>query len=99
MPLLEPGRQVGGWTAVRFIDEGGNGEVWEVNGADRGPAALKVLRDHRATSVGHRRFRREIETVQGLGERAGVLPVVEAHLPKTLTARPGLVRDAARRAA
>jgi serine/threonine protein kinase len=82
MPLLEPGRQVGGWTAVRFIDEGGNGEVWEVNDADRGAAALKILRDHRANSVGYRRFRREIETVQGLGERAGVLPVLEAHLPE-----------------
>lgn len=87
MPLLEPGQQLGRWTVVRFIDEGGNGEVWEVTEPEGKPAALKILRDHRVRSVAYQRFRREIETVQGLGERPGVLPVVDSHLPEAPSKR------------
>jgi hypothetical protein len=85
MPLLEPDRRLGAWTTVRFIDAGGNGEVWEVQGPDGASAALKVLVDRRAESVAYRRFRREIETVQSLGQRPGILPVREAHLPREPT--------------
>lgn len=87
MTLLEVGQQVGDWTVVRFIDAGGNGEVWEVADAERRPAAMKILLDRRTESVAYRRFRREIETVRGLGDHRGVLPILDAHLPEHPTRR------------
>jgi hypothetical protein len=81
MALLEVGQQVGDWTVVGFIDEGGNGEVWEVADDEGRPAAMKVLRDRRAESVAYRRFHREIDTVRGLGDHPGVLPILDARLP------------------
>jgi serine/threonine protein kinase len=81
MPMLKAGDQLGQWTVVRYIDKGGNGEVYEVTGPD-GPCALKIIADRTAESVRYRRFRREIETVLGLGERPGVLPVLDDHLPE-----------------
>jgi hypothetical protein len=87
MALLEVGQQVGAWTVVRFIDEGGNGEVWEVADDEDRRAAMKVLRHRRAESVAYRRFRREIETVRGLGDHPGVLPILDAHLPEEPTRR------------
>jgi hypothetical protein len=82
MALLSIGQRVGQWRVSRFIDEGGNGEVWEVSDAEGRRAAMKVLIDRRAESVAYRRFRREIETVRGLGDRTGVLPILDAHLPE-----------------
>jgi hypothetical protein len=85
MALLEPGRQVGRWRVVRFIDAGGNGEVWEVANEDGARAAMKILRDSRVDSVAYRRFRREIDTLLGLGERPGVIPIIDTHLPEQPT--------------
>lgn len=87
MPVLSVGQSVGRWTVARFIDAGGNGEVWEVGGPDGEKAAIKRLKDHRAQSVAYRRFRREIETVRGLGGRPGVLPILDASLPESPTRR------------
>jgi serine/threonine protein kinase len=81
MPMLKAAAQLGQWTVVRYIDKGGNGEVYKVTGPD-GPSALKIIADRTAESVRYRRFRREIETVLGLGERPGVLPVLDSHLPE-----------------
>src|SRR5258705_247251 len=81
MPMLDRGDRLGAWTVIRFIDKGGNGEVYEVDGPG-GRAALKVIYDQRALSVAYRRFQREIETVQALGERPGVLPILDSHLPE-----------------
>ena len=82
MALLEPGRVLGAWTVVRYIDKGGNGEVWEVVDDSGLRGAAKILADRRADSVRYQRFRREIETVRALGERTGVLPILDAHLPE-----------------
>lgn len=87
MPLLSVGQSVGPWTVARFIDAGGNGEVWEVQRPDGEMAAMKMLKDHRAQSVAYRRFRREIETVRGLGGRPGLLPILDASLPEAPTRR------------
>lgn len=81
MALLESGKVLGRWTVVRFIDDGGNGEVWEVVDEYGQPAALEVLRDYRADSVPYERFCREISAVQALGERPGVLPILDVHRP------------------
>jgi len=81
MALLESGKVLGRWSVVRFIDDGGNGEVWGVVDEDDQPAALKVLRDYRGDSVPYERFCREISAVQALGEHPGVLPILDVHLP------------------
>jgi hypothetical protein len=77
---LEPGTTVGDWTVVRFIDEGGNGEIYEVD-MEGEAGALKLLKGHKPESVRYRRFAREIEILQQLGPRPGVLPVTDAYLP------------------
>src|ERR1700733_14950418 len=79
--MPEGGDRLGEWTVVRYIDRGGNGEVYEVEGPG-GPAALKIINERRADSERYARFRREIETVRALGERPGVLPILDSHLPE-----------------
>lgn len=81
MPLLDVGQQVGRWKVVRFIDAGGNGEVWEVADSHGQSAAMKMLLDRRADSVAYKRFKREIETLQGLEDRPNVLKIVDSNLP------------------
>lgn len=74
------GDRFGSWTLRRFIAEGGNGEVWEVEG-DRGQAAaLKVL--HRFGGDGYPRFTREVEIVSGLDTgNYAILPILDATIP------------------
>jgi hypothetical protein len=83
--MLRADEQLGHWRVVRYIDRGGNGEVYEVVGPEGGPeggCALKIIADRTAESVRYRRFRREIETVLRLREHAGILPVLDSHLPE-----------------
>jgi len=81
MPLYEPEAELGSWTVARFIDSGGNGEVYEVRDGYGRQGALKVLLDYRIGSVAYQRFAREIRTVQSLGIQPGIIEIWEAHLP------------------
>ncbi|MCW3101261.1 MAG: serine/threonine protein kinase, partial [Chthonomonadaceae bacterium] len=77
-----PGSVVGPWTLEAPLGEGGNAEVWRATSAEHpGPLALKLILDRRALAVPYQRFRREIETLEQIGEHAGVLPVVGSSLP------------------
>jgi hypothetical protein len=68
------------WTLRRFIAEGGNGEVWEVEGDNGHAAALKVL--YRFGGDGYPRFKREVEIVSGLDtNRFAILPILDASIP------------------
>lgn len=69
---------VPGWRIFRFLDKGGNADVFE---AERGNEiyALKVL--HRTHGDGYLRFRDEVETNKQIGDLPGVLPMVDSHLP------------------
>lgn len=82
--VLREGSQLGGWMARRFIAEGGNGEVWEVEHFDGRRAALKLLKSRNLGSVRWRRFRREVETIASLADQPGILPLLEVHLPEQL---------------
>lgn len=81
MALLREGQSVGRWTVVGFLDEGGNGEVYEVAGPDGERAALKVLRTRKADSVPFKRFVREVDTVRALSERSGIMPLLDVWVP------------------
>jgi hypothetical protein len=84
---FEPGRQIGPWTLNQFLGEGGNAEVWNASREGEPGRALKILRDRRPDAVAYRRFRREVETHQQLGERADVVPMLDWHLPEQLGRR------------
>ena len=80
--LLSPDDQVGDWTIDEFIDRGGNGEVYRARHTDGRTGALKVLRDARPDQVPYKRFAREVEVLSELGERVGILPLLDAHVPE-----------------
>jgi serine/threonine protein kinase len=78
--VSEVGDRFGSWTLRRFIDKGGNGQVWEVEGDDGQAAALKIL--SRFGGDAYPRFKREVEIVSGLdANRYAILPILEASIP------------------
>ena len=85
MTELRPGQVVGEWTLLELIGEGGNASVWRASGPSGHAVALKVLKTVRPASEPYRRFRREIATLQRLGGREGVLPILASSLPANPT--------------
>jgi hypothetical protein len=81
--MAKPGDELGGWVLEEKLGEGGNGVVWRARYPDRDEAALKILKDTRPEKVPFKRFAREVATVRGLGERPGILPVIDAHVPES----------------
>jgi hypothetical protein len=78
------GDQFGRWTLAAPIDTRG-GNAWVYRGTAAGEtAALKILRRTKPESEPYKRFRREIATVQRLGDRPGILPVLDARIPDAL---------------
>ncbi len=84
---------VGGWRLHRILGEGGNAVVWATDPNDSKPVAVKVLRvPDRAES--YDRFAQEVRVhLEALRDVAGVLPLLEADVPKTdvITTPPFLV--------
>jgi hypothetical protein len=75
--------QIGPWVCGEQIGRGGNGAVFRARrGGDGEEIALKVVKSTKAHSEPYRRFTREIEFLQTIGDFPGVLPVVDAYLPK-----------------
>ena len=75
-------RTIGPWVCVEQLGVGGNGTVWRAAPADGGSeVALKVLMSKKPTAEPYRRFVREVEFLQKLGDYGGVLPVISANLP------------------
>jgi hypothetical protein len=65
-----------------FVDSGGNGDVWIVDGSEGRVGALKIL--HKFGGDGYPRFIREVKTVRGLdSDRYAVLPILDAHVPES----------------
>ena len=82
-PRHEVGERFGSWTLRRFIEEGGNGEVWEVEGEGGQAAAMKIL--YRFGGDAYPRFKREVEIVSGLDPNTyAILPILDA----SILARP-----------
>jgi serine/threonine protein kinase len=74
--------QRGPWRLIEELGRGGNGTVWRAEHVDSGQsAALKEVNTRKADREPYRRFVTEIETLRGLGEFPGVLPLLDAHVP------------------
>jgi serine/threonine protein kinase len=81
-------RRVGSWTLQKEIGRGGNATVWlATRVASEDPVALKVLHTSKATREPYQRFIREIRFLQSLNDPRGVLPVIDAHLPRKPNSR------------
>lgn len=74
-------RTLGGWQLHEILGSGGNAEVYRAKSSDGREVALKVIRTVKADREPYQRFVREIETLRGLRDTTGVLPVVDSHLP------------------
>lgn len=75
--------QIGDWTLLRLLGEGGNARVWAaLRNASEGELALKVLKTRKAQREPYKRFVREIDFLRSIGPFPGVLPLVDAYLPE-----------------
>lgn len=75
---------VGPWTLVEELGRGGNAVVWRATRGDQeGERAVKVINATKAHKEPYQRFIAEIEFLRSLGEPSGVLPLIDAYLPKT----------------
>ena len=75
---LTPGQRFGKWHLVHKLGSGANAEVWKVRSVD-GDGAIKLLR--RAKGASLLRFRAEVKLLQDLADEAGILPILDHHLP------------------
>src|SRR6266540_32640 len=84
-PALRPGQRIGPYTLQRLLGTGGNAEVWEARPGDGALVAVKVLGTRKTHSEPYQRFTREVARLRQLGEFAGVLPLLDAHVPSSLS--------------
>jgi hypothetical protein len=76
---LSKGDVFGRWTLTKYIDTGGNGDVWFVESGDE-EAAIKIL--HRPGKIDYERFRREVKICSEIDASViAILPVLDHHLP------------------
>ena len=67
LATLAPGDQIGAYTVIRKVGEGGMGVVYQAYHEERGlPAALKVLSPIFTTDLGRQRFEREVRAQAAL---------------------------------
>ncbi len=78
----KPGRSIDGWELMELLGTGGNAEVWKAADPAGSSVALKILKSVRPGSEPYLRFRSEIEILQRVDERPGVLPALAFSLPE-----------------
>ncbi len=81
MSRRTPGEQIGPWTVVRDIGQGGNGEVFEATAGDGGRVALKVLKAINPAGEPYGRFCDEVAIMTKVGPHPGVLPLLASSVP------------------
>src|SRR5207237_1259256 len=80
---IDAPRRVGRWILKDPLGTGGNATVWRATHEETGQfVALKVIHSSRAAKEPYQRFIREIRTLQALGNRRGILPLLDAYLPE-----------------
>lgn len=70
----------GCWVLEYVLGQGGNGEVWQVRGADNTSYALKIL--NKSTSESLKRFKIEIEALGKISDIEGIVPLIDQYDPK-----------------
>jgi serine/threonine protein kinase len=76
-------KKVGDWILGDLLGAGGNAKVWRARGKSGEDMALKIL--NRPRGERYQRFRHEVALLERLGERPGLLPLVDCHLPSSPT--------------
>jgi serine/threonine protein kinase len=74
------GETIAGWQLSQLLGVGGNGEVWRAT-RSHSAVAFKILKNTRPDSEPYKRFINEVRVLQQLGQRRGILPLLEVHLP------------------
>ena len=80
--MVPTGDLIGPWTLREKLGAGGNATVWRASRDGGEDVALKVINTTKTQREPYRRFVQEIEFLRGLGNFAGVLPLLDAHLPQ-----------------
>jgi serine/threonine protein kinase len=76
-------RQIGPWRVGEKLGQGGNAKVYRAENVDTGvSAALKEINARHVNREPYQRFLVEIETLRRLGDRPGILPLLDAHIPE-----------------
>lgn len=77
---------IGPWTLDERLGRGGNASVWKAFSTDRSaPIALKLINTTKVEREPYQRFVREIEFLREHQGMAGLLPLLDAHLPERPT--------------
>jgi serine/threonine protein kinase len=83
MQTLGAGKMIGPWHLEAYLGRGGNAHVWRANRAGQTtPVALKVINTTKVEKEPYQRFVREITFLREHQDTAGVLPLLDAHLPE-----------------
>jgi serine/threonine protein kinase len=85
---------IGPWRKICLIDEGGNSRVWQAQDSEGRTIALKILKEQDPRAESYKRFLNEVEILRRLGNRNGILPIIEANIasPPLWFAMPIAVR-------
>lgn len=78
----KPGMTFGNWKLIKRLGRGGNGEVWQCEGAGGQLAAVKLLQ--KLKPIPYQRFLDETETVSRNSDVPGIMPIIDKHLPDQL---------------
>jgi serine/threonine protein kinase len=79
------GQKINSWKLLEPLGQGGNAEVWKAKHPDGRAVALKILKVEKSKSEPYKRFTAEVEFLRSFGEQPGVLPIIDASLPKQLS--------------
>ena len=80
--IFKKGQQFGKWQLEKFINAGGNGEVWKAALIDDTSeiAAIKLLK--RINKEGYIRFRDEVKVLMENSDILGLLQIIDQNLPE-----------------
>lgn len=77
-------RQLGPWRIGEKLGQGGNAKVYRAENVETGVhAALKEINARRVNREPYQRFVTEIETLRRIGDRPGILPLLDANIPES----------------
>lgn len=75
---LKAGSYIGDWRLLKEIGRGGNGQVWEVEGAQSEIRAIKILTETKGIPL--ERFKREVGFIKSK-KHPNIISIIEHHIP------------------